>query len=107
MNANKATDIDDAIEQLDKRLAERRAEQRRKGDRRQEIRATEPALESFADEIIQVAFNGSSIDGGTIQELAERHGLLKRTRMNERCGYRCSCDEHGEFPRDCFRKTYR
>ena len=46
MSANQAKDIDEAIEQLDKRLAERRAEQRRKGDRRQETNI--PPARSYA-----------------------------------------------------------
>lgn len=30
----------------------------------------------FAKEVIQVAFDGGSLDGGEIQEMAVKHGLL-------------------------------
>jgi hypothetical protein len=38
-----------------------------------------PDFKAFADEMIGVAFEGGSIDGAAIQEIATRLGLLKET----------------------------
>ncbi len=37
------------------------------------------SLAAFAREIIEFAFDGMDVDGGTIQSLALTHGLLSKT----------------------------
>lgn len=45
------------------------------------------------------------VDGGTLQDAAEVHGLIARTPVTEPCGEACNCAEVGDFPQDCFRPT--
>lgn len=42
------------------------------------------------------------VDGGTIQELAVKHGLFESRRVAAPCGDCCVCAEVGDFPRDCY-----
>lgn len=41
--------------------------------------APDKSLAAFAREIIEFAFDGMDVDGGTIQSLALTHGLLSKT----------------------------
>lgn len=43
------------------------------------------------------------IDGGAIQDEAERLGLLVRVQVTEPCGERCHCAEYDDFPQECLR----
>jgi len=43
------------------------------------------------------------IDGGALENEAERLGLLVHVRVTEPCGERCQCVEWGDFPQDCLR----
>lgn len=73
-------------------------EQRHHAERRVE------ALCEFANEMVSAAFEGGSLDGADIQEIAVKHGLLRiETRQGE-CGERCACREYG-FPAECYRRT--
>jgi len=67
-------------------------------------RASVVALESFACEMVEAAFEGGSFDGGDIQDIAVKHGLLRTETRDEECGDVCACREHG-FPAECYRKT--
>jgi hypothetical protein len=74
-------------------------------------RATAPEVREaalrFVNEAVNCAFDGGGFDGGTIQELAERLGLLKKETMREPCGEGCRCAESVPFfPTECYRKTY-
>jgi hypothetical protein len=62
------------------------------------------ALQDFANEMISAAFEGGSFDGGDIQDMAVKHGLMRIESRDERCGEACSCAEYG-FPAECYRKT--
>lgn len=42
------------------------------------------------------------VDGGTIQEMAVKHGLLEARRVTAPCGDCCVCAEEGDFPRECY-----
>lgn len=42
------------------------------------------------------------VDGGALQELAEKHGLLEQRTVNEPCREGCSCAVYGDFPSTCF-----
>lgn len=42
-------------------------------------------------------------DGGDIQELGERYGLLVPHTVTEPCGEYCSCAEWDDFPQTCYR----
>ena len=65
-----------------------------------------PNFEEFADAMLDIAWQGGDADGATIQELAEKHGLLKETEVAESCGENCVCAEVSDFPLNCYRKTY-
>ena len=61
-------------------------------------------LKAFAVEMINAAFEGGSFDGGDIQDIAVKHGLLRIEKREDECGERCACREYG-FPAQCYRKT--
>lgn len=64
---------------------------------------------NFIDSVIEVAFEGGDLDGGTIQEWAEKAGLLEARTMTEPCseGQNCRCADDNDFPLTCYQKTYR
>ena len=59
----------------------------------------------FCDEALKVSFDGCDLDGGSVQEMAEKYGLVERVTMTERCGDTCICSEMDDFPLDCYRYT--
>lgn len=61
-------------------------------------------LSGFSKEMIDAAFEGGSLDGAEIQDIAVKHGLLKIENRTEECGEVCACREFG-FPSECYRKT--
>lgn len=61
-----------------------------------------PGVHEFAVEILRGALEGGNFDGGDIQEMGVRHGLLFPEHRKERCGEYCECAEYG-FPVECFR----
>ena len=66
--------------------------------------AATDSLKAFASEMIAAAFEGGSFDGGDIQDIAVKHGLLQIEQRTEECGEVCACREYG-FPAECYRKT--
>lgn len=69
-----------------------------------QLRAEGEALRAFANEIVSGAFEGGSFDGGDIQDIGVKHGLLRVEQRDEACDEFCACSEHG-FPSECYRKT--
>jgi hypothetical protein len=67
-------------------------------------KAANDSLKAFANELISASFEGGSFDGGDIQDIAVKHGLLQVEQRTEACGEVCACSEHG-FPAECYRKT--
>lgn len=64
------------------------------------------ALKAFANDMITAAFEGVSFDGGDIQDIAVKHGLLRIEQRTEECGDVCACRSEGDgFPAECYRKT--
>lgn len=61
-------------------------------------------LRAFANEMISAAFEGGSFDGGDIQDIAVKHGLMRIETRDKSCGEACVCAEYG-FPAQCYRKT--
>ncbi|EZI28917.1 hypothetical protein [Pseudomonas extremaustralis] len=61
-------------------------------------------LRAFAVDMINASFEGGSFDGGDIQDIAVKHGLLAIERREVECGEACACREYG-FPAECYRKT--
>ena len=61
-------------------------------------------LKAFAVEMINASFEGGSFDGGDIQDIAVKHGLLRIEQREDECGEGCACREYG-FPAECYRKT--
>lgn len=43
------------------------------------------------------------VDGGTLQDLAVKHGVIVPVPVKEACGEVCSCAEYDDFPQDCYR----
>mgnify|MGYP000909562467 CR=1 FL=1 len=66
--------------------------------------AERDALQAFANEIVSGAFEGGSFDGGDIQDIGVKHGLLRIEQRDDECGEACACREYG-FPSECYRKT--
>lgn len=62
---------------------------------------------NFINDVINVSFEGADLTGADIQELAVTHGLLKPQQMKAPCAPHCICNEVGEFPTLCYRKTYQ
>lgn len=48
---------------------------------------------------------GMCLDGGDLQELGLRYGLLTERTATEPCGEHCVCRDYGEFPQQCLSKT--
>ncbi|WP_156358935.1 hypothetical protein [Pseudomonas sp. NBRC 111137] len=61
-------------------------------------------LKAFAVEMINASFEGGSFDGGDIQDIAVKHGLLRIEQREDECGESCACRDYG-FPAECYRKT--
>jgi len=67
------------------------------------------SLRAFAQEVMQCWPMGD-LDGGTLQDAAEKHGLLRPETRHEPCGEGCACAEYAlpvEFADGvtCYRKT--
>ena len=62
------------------------------------------ALKAFANDMINASFEGGNFEGGDIQDIAAKHGLLRIESRDEECGEVCACREYG-FPAECYRKT--
>jgi hypothetical protein len=43
------------------------------------------------------------LDGGDVQDLAEKTGVLVPVKVTEACGENCACAEWDDFPLDCYR----
>ncbi|MCF7545315.1 hypothetical protein [Pseudomonas petrae] len=61
-------------------------------------------LRAFANDMISAAYEGGSFDGGDIQNIAVKHGLLRIEQRVEACGEHCACSEYG-FPAECYRRA--
>lgn len=61
-------------------------------------------LKAFVVEMINASFEGDCFDGGDIQDIAVKHGLLQIEQHEEECGEGCACREYN-FPAECYRKT--
>lgn len=61
-------------------------------------------LLAFANEIISASYEGGSFEGGDIQDLAVKHGLVTIESRDSECGEACACSQYG-FPTECYRKT--
>ncbi len=62
-------------------------------------------LKNFANEILSHTFEGCDLDGGEVQEIAVKHGLLMPITVNSKCGENCRCAEFSEFPLTCYKKS--
>ena len=45
------------------------------------------------------------VDAGSLQDEAERLGVLERVHVTEPCGENCACAEIDDFPQECLRPT--
>lgn len=65
------------------------------------------ALRAFANDVIGDELG--DVDGGTLQDLAEKHGLLKRVEMKGPCREEgCACAgmlDAEDWPSVCYRRT--
>src|SRR6185437_12473237 len=55
----------------------------------------------FAREILLNRFG--NWDGGDLQDLGVKHGLLVPIEATEPCGEACVCVEYDDFPQTCYR----
>jgi hypothetical protein len=97
----------DCIEQRDTlrtQLANTEQSRRSFFDLSQDLEKRLVSLKAFAAELISASFEGGSFDGGDIQDIGVKHGLLRIERRTEECGEVCACREYG-FPAECYRKT--
>jgi len=68
-------------------------------------------LRGFACDVMQCWPEGDGPDGGDLQSMAEKHGLLRPETRHEPCddeSNRCYCLEYvgrEDFPLTCYRKT--
>jgi hypothetical protein len=44
----------------------------------------------------------ADVDGGTLQDLAVKAGVLEARQVTEPCGESCMCAEVGQIPGECF-----
>lgn len=73
-------------------------------DQRNAAEQRNASLIAFANELTSAAFEGGSFDGGDIQDIAVKHGLMRIENRDDECGEACACREYG-FPAECYRKT--
>lgn len=67
-------------------------------------RPTYDQLAAFARAIIRQHQSAlGDVDGGSIQDAAERHGVLVAVRVTEPCGEYCRCVDYADFPMECYR----
>lgn len=92
------------VDQLRARLANTEQSRRSFFDLSRDLEKRMAALKAFAGELISAAFEGGSFDGGDIQSIGVKHGLLRIEQRTEACGEVCACSEYG-FPAECYRKT--
>lgn len=64
-------------------------------------------LPAFAREVMNTFWADRMLpdepDGGTLQDIAEKHGVLLPHSVTERCGDNCACADYAEFPTTCYR----
>ena len=75
----------------------------------EELIVERDTLRAFARDVMEVWPMGD-LDGGSLQEIATKHGLLNPEVRNERCGESCVCAEYvsaEEFAAgvECYRKS--
>lgn len=58
-------------------------------------------LRGFARAIMDERYG--NLDGGKLQDLGVKHGLLIPTEVTDVCGENCVCEEYGDFPQTCYR----
>ena len=62
-------------------------------------------LRAFARAVMDPWPEGE-LDGGDLQDIAEKYGLLKQETVTEPCGENCWCENYyGEFPAVCYKKV--
>ena|SRR3990167_6127047 len=61
-------------------------------------------LRSFSRAVME-SWPEGDLDGGDLQDIAEKHGLLKSETVTEPCGENCWCNYHGEFPAVCYKRA--
>jgi len=61
-------------------------------------------LRGFANRIME-SWPTGDVDGGDLQEAAEKFGLIEPHQVTEACCEGCNCAEYGDFPQTCYRKT--
>lgn len=94
-------------EELDGVKYTRRKYRQERDDLQQRLTEAEKralSLDAFAKEMVDAAFEGGSLDGSDIQDIAVKHGLLRIENRTEECGEVCACAGFG-FPIECYRKT--
>lgn len=68
------------------------------------VGAERDVLRAFANDVMEEWWEGD-LDGGSRQDIAERHGLIAPQEVTEPCSDTCVCAEVDAFPLMCFRRT--
>lgn len=65
-------------------------------------------LRAFCQDLVagDPGFHFGDIDGGTLQELALKHGLYEPYTATEPCCEGCGCVGWDDFPQTCNRQTW-
>ena len=75
-----------------------------------EIEEENAKLRAFAQEIMEAWTEGSGLDGGQIQDVATKHGILRPETRYEPCSTFCNCADYTSQQEwingvVCYRKT--
>jgi hypothetical protein len=62
-------------------------------------------LKGFAMAIYGNWPDSGNLDGGELQDLGEKYGLLTPTIVTQACGETCDCAEWADFPQTCYRRS--
>lgn len=60
-------------------------------------------LIAFVKDVFAKVHDGHDLDGGEIQDLGVKHGLLQEVVVTKPCGDMCNCDDATDFPTTCYR----
>jgi hypothetical protein len=68
------------------------------------LRARVAQLEVVHRELAQICWEGGSLDGGKLQDLLVKHGVLVEATVEKPCSEYCNCEYYDAvFPTTCYR----
>ena len=68
------------------------------------LRARVAQLEAAHRELAKICWEGGSLDGGELQDILVKHGVLVETIVEKPCSEWCNCEDNDAvFPTTCYR----